>query len=62
MTDEQLERAVLGALNGRGDSKAWDALTYESGPYSVNKLRYWVVPLVRSIVERVQADKPEKTT
>lgn len=55
MTDEQIERAVLDAMAARGDSKAWDALTYEAGPYSINKVRYWVVPLVRAIVERVRA-------
>jgi hypothetical protein len=55
MTDDQIERAVLAALAARSDSKAWDALTYEAGPYSVNKVRYWVVPIVRSVIERAQA-------
>jgi hypothetical protein len=60
MTDDQLERAVLAALAARGDSKAWDALTYEAGAYSVNKVRYWVVPLMRSVIERVQAAEPAR--
>jgi hypothetical protein len=58
MTDDQLERAVLAALAARSDSKAWDALTYEAGPYSINKVRYWVAPIVRSVIERVQAAEP----
>jgi hypothetical protein len=48
---------VLDALAAKSNAKAWEALTYESGDYSINKLRYWVAPLVRDVVERIVADE-----
>lgn len=50
LTDEQIDSKILDALSTLGARDAWDALTFESGPYSINRVRYWATSLVRAIL------------
>jgi hypothetical protein len=50
ITDEQIERKILDALAAISSREAWDAVSFESGPYSINRVRRWATDLVRAIL------------
>lgn len=55
MTDEQIDRKILDALATVRSPEAWTALTFESGPYSINRVRHWATALVRAILNETDA-------
>lgn len=60
-TDEQISGIVIGWLaSAKADPKMWAALTYESGPYEITKVRGFVVDICRAVsaARRSLADKP----
>jgi hypothetical protein len=50
LTDEQIDRRILDALAKVQSREAWDAMTFESGPYSISRVRYWATSIARAII------------
>lgn len=49
LTDERLEAVLFHVLRHENDDKLWKALTYDSGPYEVTKMRPIVGKLMAAI-------------
>jgi hypothetical protein len=58
LTDERIEQLVFEVLRKAGDSKLWDALTYDSGPYDITKLSRLAFAICRAIERECRSSVP----
>lgn len=58
LSDKRIDAMVRAALKEHPPSN-WEVLTFGSGPYSTNKVKYWVIELVRAVIAADRALRPQ---
>jgi hypothetical protein len=57
LTDEQIAKAAFEVMRSYKSDTVWKAMTYDSGPYDITKLRPVVLEIARAILAASQEQK-----
>lgn len=62
LTDEQIDKAIIDALTEVRSPKLWQALTHESGPYSIDVANHDTRRFARAVLSRTIPAHRKETT